>query len=967
MSKSAAKTISQANPQATTERLLTTAPQPEKRANAKQDKRKSREDEDTQVVSDADAPQGGDMVVAAAPAASDAPMVLAQASTAVAETSTAAAGAAAAAAVSGWVIGLAALGGLTLVADSGSNSDTTPTNPNSGSTTTPTSPASISGTAIDGYLSGADVYLVAPDGTRTQAGTTDGDGKFTIQNPNGYVIEIEGGTNTDTGLTNVVVLRAPAATEGTIVVTPLTTLIQTLVAENGLTASAAEAAVRSKLGITGNVDLLTLDPIAPATANVDVQKANVQIATALAMTADGDEAQAVLEALATQLNAATSTLDLTQELVTSLAAAPSIDQSTLDNISASLSAIAQAASLEDIAIAQEDALTGPPPFAAQELNGVISFTNAFDPISFTAADGVVTFKSGALTADVTVSDLGGTTLQLASDQTLEIDPAIFVGEAEGELSSLAGVRITGDGTFSLTGSAPVDLGTVQLEDVQGLIAKLTKASNWAEAIGDGSFAYQLDESVDYSQLNNRAGPNVEQYTAMAFASNYSDIGGNDYFGYYDLTDSVSNLLSLAAEFPGLYAANVSSIYSSDTASLVDFKTLYDVNPEYTYINLGDTVENISAGIDELFSEIDQAEYVQYPFTIFIRESDNDTVESINSAAKAFRDARLEFDGSNYNWTVYVLADDRDAPYTFDLEALLINEIKGGEGDNDAVVLANADARPANPWGLKEIDVTGVESVTLNVTADTMIDSIAVVGNQAAQSAVHLTIDAKGFDFATFFTEIYNATAGESSITILGTGDVNLGALEGEISAASRTVSIDASALTSGAMTIEDTEYLEFLDGSTSGSASLSIIGSAGNDVIKTSWGDDTINGGDGSDIIRSGYGVDALTGGAGADTFIFDDADDYYGPQDFGAVITDLAVGDKIDLSAISTSFSLVGGMGETSSTAFDAWIETIDEKDYLAFERAVDDSNPALIEIGTAVPGTYANWTVTSGVITIA
>ncbi|PUE38612.1 hypothetical protein [Limnohabitans sp. Hippo3] len=280
------KTVAKTNPQVNIERLLHTAPQPEKRASAKQDPRKKHE-EDTQVVSDADAPQGDDMVVAAAPAASEAPMVLAQASTAAAETSTAAAGAAAAPAVSGWVIGLAALGGLALAANSGSSSAATPTSP-----TTPNS--SVSGTAIDGYLIGAKVYLIAPDGTKIDTGVTTStetgqEGRFTIQNPNNYVIQIEGGVNADTGLENTVVLKAPATTNGSIVVTPLTSMIQALVENNtSMTLSQAESAVKLALGIDpdNSISLTTYDPIsagkeadqAIAEIGVAVQKAAASVA-----------------------------------------------------------------------------------------------------------------------------------------------------------------------------------------------------------------------------------------------------------------------------------------------------------------------------------------------------------------------------------------------------------------------------------------------------------------------------------------------------------------------------------------------------------------------------------------------------------------------------------------------------------------------------------------------------------------
>ena len=68
------------------------------------------------------------------------------------------------------------------------------------------------------------------------------------------------------------VLKAPA---GSSVVTPLTTIVQEIV-ETGETLEAAQAAVKAALGITGDVDLISLDPI--ASGNIEVYKAGVQVA-----------------------------------------------------------------------------------------------------------------------------------------------------------------------------------------------------------------------------------------------------------------------------------------------------------------------------------------------------------------------------------------------------------------------------------------------------------------------------------------------------------------------------------------------------------------------------------------------------------------------------------------------------------------------------------------------------------------
>ncbi len=906
MSKTAAKTT----PQANIERLLPTAPQSEKRATAKQDQRKKREEEDTQVVSDADAPQGGDMVVAAAPAASEAPMVLAQASTAAAETSTAAAGAAAAPAVSGWVIGLAALGGLALAANSGSSSAATPTT----STTTPasisgtpttstTTPASISGTAIDGYLVGAKVYLVDANGNKTDTGVvTDANGKFTIQNPQGLVVQIEGGTNADTGLVNTVILKAPGTTSGEMVVTPLTTVIQTMVAENGLTVAQAEAKLQAALGITGEINLLTLDSI--ATNNLDVQKANVQIATALTLTASGAEAQDVLVALATQLNAATGAIDLTQELVTSLSAAPSIDTATLANISTSLAAIANAASLTDIAGEQEKAVNGPPPFEVKVVGNALTFVNATDTITFTVAEdgSSITFQSGTATAsiDLPQEGLGITTVELSSGQNLVIDPSIFVGAEPGTLSDFAGVEIAGTGTFSLKAvDTPIELGTLALDVVQPLIFQLTKATNWSEFIASGDLTYSLDENFYYWGLNDNNGPNVAQYLTMAFASNYSDPNANnDYFGNYGIYDTVSNLLLIAENFPEIYAASDYWIGSSENVPMAVYAILA-ANSTFSTDLIG-TADEITSGLDTLFDGITG----DFPWSIHIQQSASDTSDVINAAVEKIHATRTTYTPDDAGWISYDLLQPQATAFTFDLNALHVDAIYTGEGTNDAVIFTNAATANPNSYGDKAINASGFEDVNIQVSANSVLDEVSLSGNETTLSDLQVTIDATA-DFATNYTTIYNETGGNTSIVVSGTGHVDLGKLSGTVGLKTP-VSIDASANMGGLTLVND--GLQWRIYPQSSTASLSVVGSEGSDYIEGNWGDDNITGGKGNDTLVAGGGTDILTGGDGNDTFGVSN----------GTTITDFQSGaDKIDLHLYAWGTGLDLSLG--SSFAYDS------------------------------------------------
>lgn len=100
-----------------------------------------------------------------------------------------------------------------------------------------------------------------------------------------------------------------------------------------------------------------------------------------------------------------------------------------------------------------------------------------------------------------------------------------------------------------------------------------------------------------------------------------------------------------------------------------------------------------------------------------------------------------------------------------------------------------------------------------------------------------------------------------------------------------------------------------------------LTGGKGNDRLEGGNGNDTLNGGAGNDVLFGGPGQDTLTGGAGADTFVFETGDsDVYNPD----VITDLAVGDVIDLSAIN-------------GVNFNFWRDFVDDDDDAKFTDRFD------------------------------
>ena len=119
-----------------------------------------------------------------------------------------------------------------------------------------------SGKAIDGYLSGSDVFADANgDGIQNNGeatAKTDASGNFTLSGAKG-AINISGGTDLSTGKAFQGALKAP---EGSSVVTPFTTVQQGFI-DAGQTPAQAEKSVATAFGFDADkVDLTKYDPIA---------------------------------------------------------------------------------------------------------------------------------------------------------------------------------------------------------------------------------------------------------------------------------------------------------------------------------------------------------------------------------------------------------------------------------------------------------------------------------------------------------------------------------------------------------------------------------------------------------------------------------------------------------------------------------------------------------------------------------
>ncbi|TAN65811.1 MAG: hypothetical protein EPN17_15535 [Methylobacter sp.] len=132
-----------------------------------------------------------------------------------------------------------------------------------------------------------------------------------------------------------------------------------------------------------------------------------------------------------------------------------------------------------------------------------------------------------------------------------------------------------------------------------------------------------------------------------------------------------------------------------------------------------------------------------------------------------------------------------------------------------------------------------------------------------------------------------------------------------------------------------------------GNGNDSLTGLAGNDSLTGGYGADTLNGGDGADTLIGGLGNDNLTGGSGNDVFKYSSlaelGSDAYSNRDS---ITDLAAGDKINLSALS-GLTFVGIGNDFSGMANQVRVYD----DYNATQLQVDTNGDTYADYSIALP----------------
>jgi len=308
--------------------------------------------------------------------------------------------------------------------------------------------------AVDGYLSGATIFGDANANGLLDTGevqtTTAADGSF---NQALFAADVPlvavGGIDISTGKAFTGTLKAPA---GSTVVTPLTTLVQTLLENGNGTQTAAQAAdaVRASLGLASGVDLLNQDPVAAAEAGDLTQlqsaakiAAIINLVSAAAPSDPGGAVDAVLK----ELTANISTTDLT-------------NPAAVDAVLAKAGGLIEVASA-DLAKAIATATTQ------------IDNTNTLGSL-----EGTQTVIQGTLTDAVTQSvgdTSGGSPLTTANTDTTYYDNAVGLRPVitsstptTDPINDAGGLQVSGTGQAGSTVTATIGLASASAQvDVNG--------------------------------------------------------------------------------------------------------------------------------------------------------------------------------------------------------------------------------------------------------------------------------------------------------------------------------------------------------------------------------------------------------------------------------------------------------------------------------------------------------------------
>ncbi|MCJ7601202.1 MAG: DUF4214 domain-containing protein, partial [Desulfobulbaceae bacterium] len=432
------------------------------------------------------------------------------------------------------------------------------------------------GTLIDGYISGATVFVdYDGDGvldTGELSTTTDDSGNFDLISGGAPLVAI-GGTDISTGAAFEGIFTAPA---GSTVINPLTTLIQTIASSLGTSATAAMAVVAERLGLDSSINLRTFDPIAEASRTdttaaaqqlaIQVHSAAIQVTTILSQTA------AVLDgtgAVDDEQAGAQATINALAELFTSSnqpAGAIDITDTTI------LEAVINNAAIE--AGADATTLTAVAAVAADTATTTSNLNVAIDSAVTAVIDG-----GGDITAALT--DIAQ--IQIVAET---IEDSLETGAELGDVSS-AVTDTTGDTLDAAVAAAEDDVGSITQDDVTDTTTTPTTGGGG----GAPAATFTVDETAGVVSFGGTATGNITLAWAGAVAGSVATFTRAAVVATTtaDWAGTATSIALAAGEVLSATAANVTGVTISGGTGTV---TLTDTTLAATALN---TLDGTIAG------------------------------------------------------------------------------------------------------------------------------------------------------------------------------------------------------------------------------------------------------------------------------------------------------------------------------------------------------------------------------------
>ena len=642
------------------------------------------------------------------------------------------------------------------------------------------------GVVVDGYISGATVFIDVNgngvfDSGDVDLGATDANGNFIVPDGVSGTVIATGGINIDTGLPNTIALKAP---EGATVINPLTTLVQSYSDSYSVSAADASAAVAQALGLSSELvsnDLLSFDPI--GANNAIVQKAAAQIATVLTLVKDnaGSDAavQGVISNLVGDIKAAadaSSTTDILTDntkLTNALADQVSSGLSALvsDTLTAN-TAIKNATSIAEISQAQSDSLDDIAPNAASTL-----------AIATTSDTGI---KGDNLTSDATPS------ITFSFDTTDTAGGALVAGDVAKLYAGSDEV-----GSYILTtddiaaGSAAVQISSNLTDAAHSLSVKLVDKAGNISAASD-SLSVTIDTQAPPTVVtiaglsddtgNDTAGSGSDYITSnssqtisltldAALADDetlYGSLDGGDTW-----TDLNSMVSSTAVSWTGVTLASAQDMQfkvvdaAGNTSTPVVQSYVYDnVASDVSFSDIAITPDNGTSASDGITNDTGVSVSASLSASLAANDIVKGTIDGTN-----WVDITSSVSGINVNWTGVTLASSG----TIQLKVI---DVAGNEGTAASFAYQVDQVAPSHVE-----TVINASTKTVTLTYDEALDSV----NVPAADQFSVTMDANG----TATTNVVNSVnVSGTSVELLLTNSMIAGDIT--IAYSDATVADDAS-------------------------------------------------------------------------------------------------------------------------------------------------------------------------------